>query len=119
MARFKMLIFSNPTSDKEEEFNNWYTNEHVPDVLTVPGYIGAQRFRIEEAFNLTPADEGTAKPWSYLAIYEIEADSIAAAQKALGAALAAGQVSLSDSIDHHGVARVIALPITDLIAPKP
>ena len=58
---------------REKEYNDWYDNIHLPDVLETPGFIGATRYE-----NTTP-QEGEAR---FLAIYEIETDDIAAFSKA-------------------------------------
>ncbi len=58
---------------KEKEFNDWYDNIHLPDVIETPGFIGATRYE-----NTAP-QEGEPK---YLAIYEIETDDIEALMKA-------------------------------------
>ena len=52
---------------REQEFNDWFDNIHVPDVLKTPGYVSARRFVIKEP------KMGRGK---YLAIYEIETDDI-------------------------------------------
>jgi antibiotic biosynthesis monooxygenase (ABM) superfamily enzyme len=44
----------------EEEFNRWYDEEHLPNLLRVPGYLSAQRYVAVEG---DPA---------YLAFYEID-----------------------------------------------
>ncbi len=48
----------------EEEFNRWYNEEHLPDLLKVPGFFGARRF---------VAEEGQPK---YLAFYEVESSDV-------------------------------------------
>ena len=52
---------------KEKEFNDWYDNIHLPDLLKMPGFIGAKRYEIGEPV------EGEGK---YLALYQIETDDI-------------------------------------------
>ena len=54
-------------SSREEEFNDWYDNIHLPDVFQSPGFISATRCVIAEQ------REGRGK---YLTIYEIETDDI-------------------------------------------
>lgn len=61
MADGLFLAYSDPGSVPEDEFHDWYDNEHLPARLTVPGFASAARYR--EADGLTP-------PW--LAVYEIE-----------------------------------------------
>ena len=52
---------------REDEFNDWYTNTHLPDALSSPGLLAARRYVINEPLN------GRGK---YLTIYEIETDDI-------------------------------------------
>lgn len=52
---------------REEEFNDWYDNVHLPDVLKTPGFVAARRYITKEY------RDGRGK---YLAIYEIETDDI-------------------------------------------
>jgi hypothetical protein len=66
MARYVYTIFSNAVSGKEDEYNRWYSEQHLDDVLRVPGFVAAQRFRL--------AVEDAAAPAQYLAIYELETD---------------------------------------------
>jgi hypothetical protein len=51
-------VFSSP--DHEAAWNDWYDNVHVPELLSVPGFVSAVRFR-------QLGTEG-----QYLAMYEIE-----------------------------------------------
>jgi hypothetical protein len=66
MARYVYAVFSNAVAGKEDEYNRWYTEQHLDDVLRVPGFIAAQRFRL--------ALEDAAAPAQHLAIYEMETD---------------------------------------------
>jgi len=52
---------------REEEFNDWHNNVHLPDVLKTPGFMAARRYIAKEY------RDGRGK---YLAIYEIETDDI-------------------------------------------
>jgi len=45
MAKYTFVVLTNPTSSKEAEYNEWYNKQHIPDVLNVPGFVAAQRFR--------------------------------------------------------------------------
>ena len=44
MAKYTFVVLTNPTSGKEAEYNKWYNDQHIPDVLNVPGFVAAQRF---------------------------------------------------------------------------
>jgi hypothetical protein len=75
MARYILEVRTNCNDpEKEVEYNDWYNNVHLPDVLETPGVVRATRYE-----NTNPA-EGEAK---FIAIYEIETDDIDAFMKAL------------------------------------
>jgi len=61
------LVYTDLVDPKyEEEFNAWYNTEHLPELLTLPGFLDAARY---------VATKGGPK---YLAVYEIT--SVAALQ---------------------------------------
>lgn len=60
---------------KEDEFNEWYDNTHIPDLLKADGFECATRY----ANNDVVPGEG-----KYLAIYEVESDDIQKTWKAYG-----------------------------------
>jgi hypothetical protein len=35
------LVFSNPVEGREDEYNAWYDEVHLPDVQRIPGVVGA------------------------------------------------------------------------------
>jgi hypothetical protein len=59
-----MIVFSNPLPGREAEFDDWYTDVHVRDVLRgCPGAIHVQRFR-------AAADQPVGAPrYRFLAVY--------------------------------------------------
>lgn len=67
--KFTYVVLTNPTSPEDEaEFNRWYTEQHLPDVLRVPGVVSAQRYK------RTAQQRGSGpQPWNYLALYECDA----------------------------------------------
>jgi hypothetical protein len=72
MATSVFLVHTEPVPGRDDEYNDWYTNRHIPDVLSVPGFVAAQRFVISSAQRNPAAAETALK---YLAVYEIEGDS--------------------------------------------
>jgi hypothetical protein len=44
--RYAFLVYANPVPGMEAEFNDWYTTTHIGDLVQIPGWVGAQRFRI-------------------------------------------------------------------------
>src|SRR5690242_4404658 len=51
MAKYTFVVMTNPTPGKETEYNRWYNEQHIPDVLNVPGFVCAQRFRLADTQN--------------------------------------------------------------------
>jgi len=80
MARHILLVQSEPVAGRDDEFNQWYDEEPLPDVLEVPGFTAARRFVA------APSVHGEEPDRRYLAIYEIETDDLAGALAALSAA---------------------------------
>ena len=70
MARHILLVQSDAAEGREEEFNTWYDDEHLRDVLGVPGFVAARRFVA------VPSVHGELPPNRYVAIYEIETDDL-------------------------------------------
>jgi hypothetical protein len=60
-----MIIINDPPAEEIEAFEKWYVGRHMPDVLAVPGFVAAQRFRL--------AAEPNA-PARHMTLYEIETD---------------------------------------------
>ena len=56
--RYAMLVFANPVPGLENDFNDWYQNTHMGDLVQLPGWLGAQRFRIVSSLNPRPTREG-------------------------------------------------------------
>jgi hypothetical protein len=59
-----LLVWVDVPADKEEEFNRWYNEEHIPELLSIPGVLNAARY---EAVKSGP---------KHLACYELETPSV-------------------------------------------
>ena len=68
MARYRLITLVNAKNGREAEMNDWYDNQHVPDLLTIPGVVAAQRFRVCNA--VAPAEP----LFRYMNVFEVEAD---------------------------------------------
>lgn len=88
------LVFSNPYPGRDDEYNQWYDNTHVPEVLAIPGIVSAQRYDLRPLAR----ERGEEPEYRYLAIYEIEGDPDEVMAK-LGAAVRSGAVVMNDSFD--------------------
>src|SRR3546814_16340103 len=76
--RLLYIVLTNATPGDDEQFNDWYTNTHIPDVLALPGFVAAQRFR--------PVDNPALRPYPfrYLAISDVLAGQAEEAFAGLG-----------------------------------
>ena len=66
------IITAGGDPEHETEWDNWYTESHVPNLLKIPGYVMACRFRVLEH----PALAGFNSAPKYLAIYEVENEDV-------------------------------------------
>jgi len=39
MAKYLLLVTSNPVEGRDAEYNRWYTEEHLRDVLKLDGFV--------------------------------------------------------------------------------
>jgi hypothetical protein len=89
VARGVYVVRARPVSaDRDGELNEWYDGAHVPELLAVPGFVSARRYR-------RVGDDGGPE---YLAVYEIEADDLAAPVAELRRRSAAGETTRSDAL---------------------
>ena len=97
MATHRLIVFTESTPGKEAEYNEWYDQIHLKEVLEIEGFVAAQRFRVADAQVAGGDADALAR---YLAIYEIEADSVEVALEKLDAS--AGSMIMSDALDLDG-----------------
>jgi hypothetical protein len=107
MTRPTFVVFTNPTEGREDEFNNWYDNTHLSDVLKVEGFVAAQRFKLAET------DPPQEFPHRYLALYEVESDDLGYVTQALSEAGNSGAMFISESLDRPEAIAKYFTPITD------
>jgi hypothetical protein len=87
------VVHTTPTAGMEDEFNAWYDEVHIPDVLKLPAYAAARRYR---HVPLRP-DAEVFRP--YLALYETTTTDVPATQRALMDVVATDAMPFSPAID--------------------
>jgi hypothetical protein len=112
--KYTFVVLTNPTAGKEEEFNRWYNEQHIPDVLQAKGFVAAQRFRLAD----TQTNPNGDKSYRYLALYEIETDDLAASLKDLDALRLSGEMIMSDAIDIRGANARVFEPVAEKVLAK-
>lgn len=98
--RYKMLVLANAAEGRDVEFNRWYDEQHLGDVLALPGVLTGERFKIA----------GTANKWSYLTLYDVETDDLAAFGAEIEKRAGTDAMPLSDAIDVSTVFNAIFIP---------
>jgi hypothetical protein len=94
MPRGLIVVYSGPESpERDEEYNEWYDNVHIPEVCSVDGIISARRFRLSTV-QRNPVDSTTPR---YLAIYEIDTADLQTVADELGARLKNGTMHMTDA----------------------
>jgi hypothetical protein len=106
MARHLLVVNTNPVTGREDEYNRWYSLTHLQEVVQIPGFVSAQRFRSADA------QLGDAGDFRYLALYELETDDLAATLQALRDAVPGLQ--MSDALDSNLTALAFT-PITETV----
>lgn len=106
MTKHVLLVFTDPVEGKEEEYNSWYNDIHLGEVLETDGFVRAQRFEVAD---LMPG----VTDHSYVAIYELETEDPKAAMAALTGA--AGNFTMTDAIDLSAASMSLASQVSDLV----
>ncbi len=112
--KYTFVVLTNPTPGKDAEFNRWYNEQHIPDVLNAAGFVCAQRFKLSDVQNGPKVDQ-THK---YLALYEIETDDLAASLKDLQSRAGTADMIMSDAIDLKGANARIFEPVAEKVMKK-
>ena len=109
MKKEYMLVFTNPLEGKEEAFNRWYTEVHMPEAMQIAGFVAAQRFKVGNS--PVPAPEH-----KYLAIYEAPTGQMQQCVEKLFAA--SDKMTMENVIDLDNTKLMVFESITDLITAK-
>lgn len=59
-----LMVWADVPADKEDDFNRWYNEEHLPERMAIPGFLGGARY---EAVKAGPR---------HLACYELESAAV-------------------------------------------
>ena len=59
-----LMVWADVPADKEDEFNRWYNEEHLPERMAIPGFLSGARYE---------AVKGGPK---HLAYYELESAAV-------------------------------------------
>ena len=103
----QLLVFSRARPGCEAEFNAWYSDRHIPDVLKLAPEIRAAR---RYSLNTIAAPEGMPV-WQYLTVYDIDAAQVGAVLERMNAAMGTPDMPISDTGDLSVTAVLHAAPM--------
>jgi hypothetical protein len=86
MSDYTMIVFTSPAEGREDEYNKWYDEVHLPEFSALDGVISGKRYNME----------GDKPQWA--AIYELSVPP-SEVFKAMNVALKEGKMHMSDSMD--------------------
>jgi hypothetical protein len=76
-GKHMLTVYANIPSDIEDDFNNWYNTQHIPERLAIQGFQSAARYETFDAEHLGARMRDAAKTApKYLALYELDDASI-------------------------------------------
>ncbi len=107
LSRHLLVVLANAAPGTDDEFNRWYDQVHVPQLLAIPGLVTARRYRLDQR-----QMRGTRKrPYEYLTLYEIESDDPKAVGDQIIERALDGHVVVSPTLD---VANSLTLLFTEV-----
>lgn len=107
---YTTLVFNAAKPGQDAEFNRWYDEEHLPDVVAVPGFVSGQRFRrsaIQLRKEVPPSPQ-------YLVVFTIVTDDLAAVFAELQRRGRSRQTPISPAVDRTGGMNLTYL-VTDAV----
>ena len=107
MKTYRYIVLTNPVDGQEAEFNRWYDEQHLADVLKVPGFKAAQRFKVAAYESVN---------WRYLAIYEFDSDDPEKTVGLLSDLAGTDAMPMSDALDMNSLGVFVVAPIGERVA---
>ncbi|MDO7842139.1 DUF4286 family protein [Sphingomonas immobilis] len=104
MAKFQMVVLTCAADDAVAELARWYDEQHIPDLLRVPGIVSARRGSVMKLGG--PAG---LPDWNFLACYDIEAESPQLVLAETGRRMGTDEMPRSPALDS---SKTLALIIT-------
>ena len=93
---YYFFVFSNPVAGQEARYNKWYNEQHQLDVVSIPGFVTAQRFVMNDLPLYRRADVELPK---YLVVYRIVTEDLEGVFKEVSRRLQTGETTMDGSFD--------------------
>jgi hypothetical protein len=107
VENFTYVVMSNPLPGRDAEYNEWYTHQHLADVMAVPGFVSARRFVLADN-----AAEGAPKQ-RYLALYNMYTDEPEKVLATLVNLVESGKMHISEAMNMEDTVTVLYRSISE------
>jgi hypothetical protein len=94
MQTYKYVVLTDALPGRESDFDHWCDNQHIRDVLKIPGVVGAVRY--QAAAHQSGAIEAVRR---YMTVYDIQSDDLRAVISELASRAGTPAMPISDSLD--------------------
>jgi hypothetical protein len=105
-AGYLLLVYGDAREGRDAEYNEWY-DRHVHEMTALPGVVSGKRFSAVDGVLAS----ASPRPAPYLSVYELSV-SPAELHAQIDAAFAAGEMTMSDSLDLGSVSMHFWAPFT-------
>ena len=96
----KMVVMAKAAPGQVDALAKWYDEQHMNDLLAVPGLVTAERHQI-----MTIKRPEGAPEWDFMLIYELEGDDPMVVLKNMAVA----QVSISDLLESTSTLSIVGI----------
>ncbi|HEY2302891.1 MAG TPA: hypothetical protein VGH66_13415 [Acidimicrobiales bacterium] len=97
MSKAVLVVHTQPSEpSREDEYNKWYDETHLPEVCEIPGIVSGRRFKVSDQ-QVGGAPPDPAVP-GYLAIYEVDSDDLKGVLDQLVSRFSDGTFHFSDAL---------------------
>jgi len=94
LAKYFSLVLTNAVPGQEDEFNRWYSEQHVPDVLAIPGIVAATRLR-----RVSENAGSYFARFQYMTLYELDTDDLRGVFRTLVERMDTAEMPMSSAIE--------------------
>jgi hypothetical protein len=105
---YYFYVFSTPVPGHEDEYNKWYDRRHAPDVVSIPGFVTAQRYVKSDTPFFRVVDVQVPK---YLIIYKIVTPDIEAVFTEVERRIKTGETYMSPAYDRKNSQNYVYKPL--------
>lgn len=107
MARYHYVVLSRSKPGHEEEYRQWYAEQHLPDVAREPGVVSAKLFapEMQRVYDLD------APEYVLMTMYELETDDPQALVDKIRARAGSESMPMTDVIDKSGMVQIVGRQI--------